>query len=135
MSVRRPRLLPLLGAFAVAYPILEIMTLIWVGHHIGPLATLLILVVGVLVGLVLMRYGRKSWGTILGASLLILPGLLSDVLAVLVFLPVVQRRIEARVLRALPDFAWIRAARTRANQGRSTPPDPEEPNVVKGDVV
>lgn len=116
----------------LSFPVLELAVLIKVGSAIGVLATLLLLVLSGLGGVLLMRLAgfATAWrareriargelperemlqGVLMAfaGGLLILPGFLSDVLALLLLFPpsrqlmlgTLQRRVEARVRRQRP---------------------------------
>ena len=148
--MRRPRLLPLVGAACLAVPVLEILLIIRVGHWIGAGPTILLLIAGVVLGsLLIQREGRRSLqqmkdglrsGTpstdglansgwvVTGGILLIVPGFITDALAILVIVPF-TRRILGKILgRFLPRKAsWVPPG---ASSG-----DPTEPTVVRGDVL
>lgn len=114
------------------FPVLELAVLIKVGSAIGVLATLLLLVLSGLGGVLLMRLAgfatawrareRIARGELperemlqgmlmaIAGGLLILPGFLSDALALLLLFPpsrqlmlgTLQRRVEARMRRQRP---------------------------------
>lgn len=129
-------------------PLIEIASLIWVGQFIGILATLgLILLSGVL-GIVLLRsqglailkrlQSETSQGLdpgrelvhgaliVVAAILLIVPGLVSDVLGILMFLPpvrdIVWRYVKPRIVVQSAGFA------------RGYPQQPRAGNVVDLDA-
>lgn len=109
------RLSPYLPFLLIAWPIAEIATLIWVGGHLGVINTVGLVLLAAFGGLALFRYigfgllrrvqtelsaGRMPTGTLLeglivliAGVLLILPGFLSDVLALLLLFAPVRRLI------------------------------------------
>lgn len=147
--MRRPRLLPLLGALSLALPVLEILVIIQVGHWIGAAATFLLLIAGMVLGVWLIRregqrsvrvmltgwrqgapavegLARSGW-VVLAGVLLAFPGFISDVVAGLVMLPP-TRRLLRRLVGVRPRYAtW---APPTADVG-----DQAEPTVVRGDVL
>lgn len=117
------RLSPYLPLLLVAWPIAEIATLVWVGGYLGVLNTVGLVLLAAFGGLALFRYvgfgllrrvqaelsgGRMPTGTLLeglivlvAGILLILPGFLSDVLAVLLLFAPVRRLIIAAIATRL----------------------------------
>lgn len=148
--MRRPRLRPLIGAVALALPVLEILLIIQVGHWIGAGPTFLLLLAGVVLGsLVIQREGRRSFQqlrdgllrgapstdglaasgwVVTGGVLLIVPGFITDIVGAVLIVPL-TRRIVGRLLgRFGPRTApWVPPG---ASSG-----DPTEPTVVRGDVL
>lgn len=130
----------------IALPLLELFVIVQVGQAIGALATFGLLVLGMVLGALLLRsQGRLAWrrfrtalsagrvpaaeaidGTlvVMGASLLIVPGFISDALGLLLLLPptrFVARRfllggVRARVLMSVADAGTGAASRRRARQ-------------------
>lgn len=116
----------------VLFPLLELALLIAVGSHIGVLATLLLVIASALAGSLLLRsaglvtalrareqlaHGEMPEQAMLdglmlalAGGLLLLPGLISDALALLCLLPVTRRSLLARLRRAQVE----RAERQRA---------------------
>ncbi|WP_034618579.1 FxsA family protein [Chitinibacter tainanensis] len=96
-------------ASVLAYPFLEIMSLIWLADQIGGLATLLVVLASFAAGVLMLRHqrlgvamtlmndlrsGQIGWHSLLSvaryyiaAVLLIIPGLLGDVIAIALLLP------------------------------------------------
>lgn len=139
------------------FPLAELAVLIQVGGSIGVLATILLLVVSGMVGVLLLRLAgfatawrareRLARGELperemlqglmmaIGGGLLILPGFISDVVALLVLFPptrrmllgVVSRRFEAQVRRQRA-FAEDLQARQQQRQ-----PGAQPPNVIEGE--
>jgi len=119
--------LPGLAALFVVVQIFEVWLLIQIGQAIGGWQTLALLVLDSLLGAALLRHeGRRTWRAfrlaleerrmparevadgalvLVGGTLLITPGFLSDVVGVLCLLPptraVVRRLLMGRVLRRL----------------------------------
>jgi UPF0716 protein FxsA len=149
--------MPLLAALFVVVQIVEIWLLIKVGQAIGGWQTLLLLVVDSLLGAwLLRREGRRTWRAfrlaleerrvparevadgvlvIVGGTLLLTPGFLSDIVGVLCLLPPTRAAIRpmltkvfaARfgVVGVLGDAA-VRSRRRSAYRN---------PTVVEGEVV
>lgn len=139
------------GVAAWALPIAEIIGIIWVGHQIGAGWTLLLLFAGIVLGLALIqRAGQRSLAVlaasvrrgqapsaqlaqsgwlVAGGVLLTIPGFITDVLAVLVMIPVTRRLLARAFAPTVPVKAtW--APPTTSTQG-----DDAEPTVVRGDVL
>lgn len=117
------RLSPYLPLLLIAWPIAEIATLVWVGGYLGVINTVGLVLLAAFGGLALFRYtgfgllrrvqtelsaGRMPTGTLLeglvvliAGILLILPGFLSDVLALLLLFAPVRRLIIAVVASRL----------------------------------
>ncbi|MGE4405257.1 FxsA family protein [Pseudomonas sp.] len=134
------------------FPLAELYVLIKVGSSIGALATILLLVLSGIAGILLLRLAgfatawrareRLARGELperemlqglmmaIGGGLLFLPGFISDVLALLVLFPptrnlllrTLNRRIEAQVRRQRA-FADDLQARS----------GPQRPNVIEGE--
>ncbi|MGN6161515.1 MAG: FxsA family protein [Marmoricola sp.] len=138
--MRRPRPLPLLGAVALALPVLEVLVIIRVGHWLGAAPTFLLLVAGVLLGAWLIRReGERSlrhladglrrgspstrgladsaW-MVLAGVLFIVPGFITDVVASCLLIPWTRRRLSRR-----------------RGVGPRPPRTDGEPTVVRGDVL
>ncbi|EWC42946.1 membrane protein FxsA [Pseudomonas stutzeri] len=134
------------------FPLAELYVLIKVGSSIGALATILLLVLSGIAGILLLRLAgfatawrareRLARGELperemlqglmmaIGGGLLFLPGFISDVLALIVLFPptrnflfrMINRRIEAQVRRQRA-FADDLQARS----------GPQRPNVIEGE--
>lgn len=151
-SVRRTRSrarLPLLVALLVAVPIVEVWLLIQVGHGIGVLPTVAILVVEALVGAwLLRREGRRAYAALtnafatgrmptveladaalvlVGGVLLMLPGFASDLVGLCCLLPF--SRPWARRLLGLV------VSRQVQQLGHSRLPPIARDNLIKGETV
>jgi UPF0716 protein FxsA len=143
--------MPQLAALFVVVQIVEIWLLIQVGQAIGGWQTLLLLVADSLLGAwLLRREGRRTWRAfrlalderrvparevadgvlvLVGGTLLITPGFLSDVIGLLLLLPPTRAAIRPALTRFV-------AARFGLGGlvGRSRPA-PGVPGVVDGEVV
>lgn len=134
------------------FPLAELFVLIKVGSSIGALATILLLVLSGIAGVLLLRLAgfatawrareRLARGELperemlqglmmaIGGGLLFLPGFISDVLALIVLFPPtrnflfrqINRRMEAQMRR---QRAFADDLQARANQQR--------PNVIEGE--
>lgn len=148
--MRRPRLRPLIGAVALALPVLEILLIIRVGHWIGAGPTFLMLLAGVVLGsLIIQREGKRSlkqmtdslrrgapsadglansgW-VVTGGILLIVPGFITDVFGALLIIPLTRRLLGKLVGRFGPRKApWVPPTTHSGDQ--------TEPTVVRGDVL
>ncbi len=147
----------LLAAAFIGIPLLEIFVLVQVGQVIGPWWTILLLVVsGVLGTWLIRREGGRAWRALsealqtgrmpareladgalilVGGTLMLAPGFVTDALGVLLILPVtrpVARTVLTRVV-----------TRRLLGAGLSTPPRPGTPRrpgtaggtVIQGEVV
>lgn len=149
----------------VAWPILEIATFVWVGEWIGWINTILLFlgagVAGVWLlraeGLSLLLRARTQMRDgvapvdeafdalclVVGALLLILPGFLTDIAALLLFLPITRRALRQLVVRAAARQQTMRAGRVTIIEGEFEEVRPEmrdparNPNAktIAGDVV
>ena len=148
---RRPRWVALVFLALLIVPTLEIAALIGVGKVIGAWPTLLLLVVESLLGAWLVRReGARAWGTLtealqtgrmpsrqladaalvlVGGTLLLTPGFLTDIAGFFCVLPftrpIARRFLEAAVARRL--LGGRRAGRPSPNSQR--------PDVIPGEVV
>jgi UPF0716 protein FxsA len=134
------------------FPLAELYVLIKVGSSIGALATILLLVLSGIAGVLLLRLAgfatawrareRLARGELperemlqglmmaIGGGLLFLPGFISDLLALIVLFPPtrnflfrqINRRIEAQMRR---QRAFADDLQARAN--------PQRPNVIEGE--
>ncbi len=147
----------LLAAAFIGIPLLEIFVLVQVGQVIGPWWTILLLVVsGVLGTWLIRREGGRAWRALsealqtgrmpareladgalilVGGTLMLAPGFVTDALGMLLILPVtrpVARTVLTRVV-----------TRGLLGAGLSTPPRPGTPRrpgtaggkVIQGEVV
>lgn len=136
------------------FPLAELYVLIQVGGSIGALATILLLVLGGIAGVLLMRLAgfatawrareRLARGELperemlqgllmaVGGGLLFLPGFISDGLALLILFPPTRKLLFGALSRRIE----ARAQRQRAFMGDpQSPPDsgPQRPNVIEGE--
>jgi UPF0716 protein FxsA len=138
-----------LALLFIALPLAELLTLVRLGHAIGGLPTLLLVLgSGLLGGLIARAEGLRvlaqmrqafSTGTmpshdvlhgglmLCAAALLIVPGVITDVLALLLLIPWSRRLIAARLLssveRAIEEgkLRVVHQARSRAEWSRPGP--------------
>jgi UPF0716 protein FxsA len=150
--------MPALAALFVIVQIVEIWLLIQVGQAIGGWQTLLLLVLDSLLGAwLLRREGRRTWRAfrlalderrvparevadgvrvIVGGTLLLTPGFLSDIVGVLCLLPPTRAAIRPMLTRLVAARFGVvgmlgeAAVRSRPS-GRRRP----NPTVVEGEVV
>jgi UPF0716 protein FxsA len=151
---RRRRWWPLLLVLAfIVVPLVEIYVIIQVGQAIGPWWTILLLVVDSLIGAWLVkREGRRAWQALrealrthrppakeladgalilIGGTLLLTPGLATDVVGFLLVLPV-TRPVFRRLLTA---YLGSRLAVVAVGQTRRSPGPTAGDTVVRGEVV
>lgn len=160
MSRRRTVALVLVGIFVVV-PFVEIYLLIQLGQVIGAWWTILVLVAdGVLGSYLMRREGRRAWAALqealssgrmpakeladgalilIGGTLLVTPGFVSDVFGLFAVLPMtrpVARRVLARVIaRRLTVVTPTRPGRPVQRPGTGQPPGSAPGGVVQGEVV
>jgi UPF0716 protein FxsA len=153
--------MPQLAALFVVVQIIEIWLLIQVGQAIGGWQTLLLLVLDSLLGAwLLRREGRRTWRAfrlaleerrvparevadgvlvIIGGTLLITPGFLSDIVGLLFLLPPTRAAIRPVLTRLFARrFGVGSLVAGTGSRGRpsSAYPDPNpHPTVVEGEVV
>ncbi|MEV5988249.1 FxsA family membrane protein [Streptomyces sp. NPDC052051] len=155
---RRSRLLTLLPLGVAAWLVLEIWLLLLVANAAGGFTVFLLLAIGVVLGAVIVKTaGRRAFQNLgetlrpgrsgaapsaggnglmmLGGVLLMLPGMISDVVGLLLLVPPVQRlvgrtaeRTIDRTLRRTP-FGSVGGAFQRARMHR------HDGKVVQGEVV
>lgn len=127
MRLRHGWPLVLLAVLLIAIPILEVWLLVQVGHEIGLLPTVLILIAQAIIGVLLMRHeGSRAWKALndaftqgkvptgeladaalilVGGVLLMLPGFLSDIIGFVFLLrwtrPVARKIIAFFVARRI----------------------------------
>lgn len=139
------------------FPLLELAVMIKVGSAIGVLPTLLLIVLGVLVGGMVLRLAgvatawrareRLARGELpeqemldgllvaIGGGLLLLPGFISDLLAVPCLLPFTRHFLLNRLRRRTEEQALRRRAffdDLSAQSGQSRP-EASRPNVIEGE--
>ncbi|MGK9047523.1 membrane protein FxsA [Stutzerimonas chloritidismutans] len=134
------------------FPLAELYVLIKVGGSIGALATILLLVLSGIAGILLLRLAgfatawrareRLARGELperemlqglmmaIGGGLLFLPGFISDVLALVVLFPPTRNFLFRQINRRIE--AHVRRQRAFADdlQARS---NPQRPNVIEGE--
>lgn len=134
------------------FPLAELYVLIKVGSSIGALATILLLVLSGIAGILLLRLAgfatawrareRLARGELperemlqglmmaIGGGLLFLPGFISDVLALIVLFPPTRNFLFRQINRRIE--AQMRRQRAFADdlQARS---NPQRPNVIEGE--
>jgi UPF0716 protein FxsA len=151
---------PLLVAAFVLTQIVEIWVLIQVGHAIGGWQTLLLLIVDSLLGAALLRHqGRRTWRAfrralderrlpakevadgvlvLVGGTLLLTPGFLSDIVGILFLLPPTRAAIRPVLTRfvarrlGVAGLVPATGSRRQPSYGR---PDVVDSSVVEGEVV
>lgn len=153
--------------FVLLYLVVEIVALVALGSAIGFGATLFVLLAGSVLGLWLARregvravhalaqavthrrvaHAELTDGLLIAAGgvLLFLPGLVTDVVGLLLVLPPTRALVRRRLVRAAEQRApGLRTARIRSAgevvdgvvvDPPAAPSDPGEPRVVEGTVV
>ncbi len=163
MTRRSRRATLLLFVLFVVMPILEIAVLIRVGQTIGPWWTILLLVLDSFIGAWLIKHeGRRAWQAlrerietgrmpareladgalvVLGGALMLSPGFVSDVLGILLILPVTRPLFRGLLVsyagrqalrRVSPTGPWAPGSGRAATSGNDTRPGPD---VVQGEVI
>lgn len=149
---RRGRLGWLLVVALVVVPLLEIYVLIQVGQVIGPWWTILLLVVDSIIGSWLIRReGGRAWRALttainsgrmpareladgalilVGGTLMLSPGFVTDAFGILLILPVTRPAFR----RLLTGFVTRRVVVSAMGDPRRPGTGPQGP-VVRGDVV
>jgi UPF0716 protein FxsA len=149
---RRPRWLAVVFVLLLVVPVLEIAAIIAVGKVIGGWQTLVLLVVESLLGAWLVRReGARAWSTLttalrsgqmpsreladaalvlVGGTLLLTPGFLTDVVGFFFILPV-TRPIARGVLEAAVARRLLGGFMGRGGR----PPTSSGPDVVEGEVL
>jgi UPF0716 protein FxsA len=149
---RRGRLGWLLVVALIVVPLLEIYVLIQVGQVIGPWWTILLLVVDSLIGSWLIkREGGRAWRALttainsgrmpareladgalilVGGTLMLSPGFVTDAFGILLILPVTRPVFR----RLLTGFVTRRVVGSALGETRRPGAGPQGP-VVRGDVV
>ncbi|MBU2075222.1 MAG: FxsA family protein [Actinobacteria bacterium] len=140
-----------LGLAFIGLPLLELYLVIQVGQAIGAWWTILLLVVDSVLGaLIVRREGGRAWRALrealaearmphkeladgalvlIGGTLLLTPGFVTDALGALLVLPVTRPFFRGLLARVV-------AARLVVVPGRGGPGNDERPGpVVRGDVV
>lgn len=144
----------LVAAF-VGVPLLEIYVLVQVGQVIGAWWTILLLIVASVLGTWLIkREGGRAWRALsealqtgrmpareiadgalilIGGTLMLTPGFVTDALGVLLILPF-SRPVARRLLTGVVARRLVRSGPT-SGPGRTYRPGPAGGAVVQGDVV
>ena len=134
------------------FPLAELYVLIKVGGSIGALATILLLVLSGIAGILLLRLAgfatawrareRLARGELperemlqglmmaIGGGLLFLPGFISDVLALVVLFPPTRNFLFRQINRRIE--AQVRRQRAFADDLQARP-NPQRPNVIEGE--
>jgi len=140
--------LPLLFILFILVPIAEIYVIIQVGQAIGALWTVLLLIVDSLIGARVASWqGRRAWAAfqaalaagriphrevldgvliIVGGTLLLTPGFITDIFGLLLLLPPSRaffRRLLTRLMLRPSRFAWTRVV--VGTPGATRPPRPQ----------
>jgi UPF0716 protein FxsA len=149
--------MPQLAALFVIVQIVEIWLLIQVGQAIGGWQTLVLLILDSLLGAwLLRREGRRTWRAfrlalderrvparevadgvlvIIGGTLLITPGFLSDIVGLLFLLPPTRAAIRPMITRVFARrfgvAGLVTGAGSRPGRGQASP----HPTVLEGEVV
>lgn len=140
-------MLPFLPFFLLAIPLAEIAVFVLVGSHIGVLPTIGLVILTAIAGATLLRIqglgilvriraeaeagrvpGRElvhAFMIMAAGLLLLLPGLITDTLGILLFIPAVR------------DFVWTRIARrvVVVSSGRGFRTPPENPAPRRGRTI
>jgi UPF0716 protein FxsA len=147
--MNRRWLRPLLVALFIGVPLLEILVLIQVGQVIGPRWTILLLVLDSILGSWLIkREGGRAWQALttalqsgrmpareladgalilVGGTLMLSPGFVTDALGLLLIIPV-TRPVARRLLTRVVTARLLAANARRPGPGSGGP-------VVRGDVI
>ena len=161
MSRRRRVSLVVLALLFVVVPLVEIYFIVQLGQVIGAWWTILLLIAAGFLGSYLVRKeGRRAWLALqealgsgrmpareladgalvlVGGTLLVTPGFLTDVVGLFCVLPVTRplaRGMLARVIARRVTVAWRPPASSRPPTTGTTPGPPRGgPDVVSGEVV
>ena len=157
MSGRRPMLRGALLVLFVLLPLAEVYVIVQVGQAVGVGWTILLLALGVVLGAWLIRHqGARAWRALreavasgrtpaveladgalvlIGGTLLMVPGFITDALGALVLLPFTRplfgRLLGAAVARRMPSGRTGVGPQPRPGPG----PEPDAGPVVRGEVV
>ena len=150
-------MLPLLLLVFIVVPIAELAVIIQVGQQIGVWWTIAILIADSVLGSLLMRsQGRAAWLrfnqalqsrrpparealdgvlVIFGGALLLTPGFLTDILGLILLIPLSRALVRRVLVKRFAD-RMIVAARSRAGAGTWPPPGGTgRPGDVEGTAV
>jgi UPF0716 protein FxsA len=156
MSPRRRGTRWVLFVLFVVMPLIEIYVLIQVGQVIGPWWTILLLVADSLIGTWLIRReGGRAWAALrtalasgrmpareladgalilIGGTLMLSPGFVTDALGILLILPVTRPLFRGVLTRVVTARLLAGAPGTAAPHARRPGPGPDG-SVVRGEVV
>jgi UPF0716 protein FxsA len=155
MARRRSGLGWLLVALFILVPIVEIYVIIQVGQVIGPWWTILLLILDSILGSWLIRHeGSRAWRALrealdngrmpareladgalilIGGTLMLAPGFVTDAFGILMILPV-TRPLFRRLLTGLVTNRLVVLGPTGFQTTQHPGPDPDGP-VIRGEVV
>lgn len=150
----------ILAVLFVAVPFIEIFLLIRLGQVIGPWWTILLLIAfGVLGAWLVKREGSRTWRALqdaiasrrmpsaeladgalilVGGTLLITPGFISDVAGLFCILPFTRPAARGVLSRVITRRLTVATQAADFTQPRSYPPTERRPgheDVIRGDVV
>jgi UPF0716 protein FxsA len=148
----------ILAALFIVVPVLEIYVLIQIGHVIGAGWTILLLIADGILGSMLVRHeGRRAWRALtdaigsgrmphreladgalvlVGGTLLLAPGFITDIAGLLCILPMTRPLVRRALTRALAGRAITVVSGVPNRVGRPrTQQRPGPDDVVQGDVV
>ena len=166
---RRRRLGPVVLLAFLIVPVIEIYVLIQIGQVIGAWWTILLLVIDSIIGAWLIRReGAKAFVALrtalnsgrmpgkeladgalilIGGTLMLTPGFVTDILAVFLILPLTRPLFRGLLARAVTARLTV-VPMTAPGQGRTGPsgapnsaprnatrPEPTDPTVVRGEVI
>jgi UPF0716 protein FxsA len=155
MTRRRSGLGWLLVALFILVPLVEIYVIIQVGQAIGPWWTILLLILDSILGSWLIRHeGSRAWRALrealdngrmpareladgalilIGGTLMLAPGFVTDAFGILMILPV-TRPLFRRLLTGLVANRLVVLGPTGFPTTQHPGPDPDGP-VIRGEVV
>ena len=147
----------------IVVPLAELYVLIQVGHALGVLPTIALLLLDSIVGAALLRReGRRAWRAlrqaleerrlparevadgalvVFGGALLLTPGFLTDVLGLLCILPLTRGVLRSALTRivagrfGVPGGPGARGGRGARDVGGGAAARPTSPSVLDGEVV
>jgi UPF0716 protein FxsA len=161
MSPRRHRWpWSLLAVLFVVVPLVEIYIIVQIGQVVGPWWTILLLIGSGILGSVLVRReGGRAWQALqealasgrmpakeladgalilIGGTLLVTPGFMSDVVGLAVILPLTRPLARGALARVVSRRMTVVVTRNEGRRtqppGRGNPP-PRRTDVVEGEVV
>ena len=156
MARRRSGLGWLLLILFIGVPLVEIYVIIQVGQAIGPWWTILLLVLDSIFGSWLIRHeGSRAWEALrqaldsgrmpakeladgalilIGGTLMLAPGFVTDAFGVLLILPVTRPLFRRLLTRVVANRLVVLGPTGPTRDARSPGPDPDGP-VIRGEVV